>query len=208
MAVTKNILIERIARHLSNGTPSDDFTVSDNEIWLYCLDAIGKLITAKAKESWQMEQVWELSESFYTRLKFTAFMRDDDLDEYYIVLPNPPIGLPLGVSIMDVYLAGKSGKKRSFYPIKANRQAYFNDTVKGKTDAYYSVIGTKLNLIGVELLGNKDNLYVVMVSPVSDGTLNLGDDAINDVFIAVLNVIRQRYALPQDNNNDGLDKRQ
>ena len=212
MAATKKILVERVIRHLSNGFASDDLTLTNNEVWLYCLDAIAKVSTQRAREGWAMEQVWEIPEGLSTRLKFTSFLRDNELAEYSITLPQLPIGLPLGVSILDVYLAGKRGRSKSFYPIKANRAAYFQETVKGKTDAYYYLLGTKLSLVGIEMLGITDSLYVVMQSVKDETTgdntpLNMPDDMINDVFLLVVNLVRTRYNLPQDNNNDGLDKR-
>jgi len=213
MATTRKILVERVIRHLSNGFASDDFTITDNEVWLYCLDAISKIVTQRARDSWAMESVWEIPEGLSTRLKFTQFTRDDELAEYFVTLPQMPIGLPLGVSILDVYLAGKKGRSKSFYPIKANRVAFMSETEKGKTDAHYYLTGTKLSLVDIEMLGNTDNLYVVMLSAKDETStsenipLNMPDDMINDVFVMVVNLVRTRYALPQDNNNDGLDKR-
>lgn len=204
--ISKNQLIERVQRYLSNGLVSDDFAPSKNEIGLYINDAIAAVVTKTARGNYGIDGVYSVPEGVYTRFTFTSFTKDTDTGEWYVTLPAAPLSLPLGYSINDVYFTGAKGRGIPVYAVNAKQESYFRGLPR-PTAAYYYIEGGKLWLCDINLLQTDLKLFVVMVSAGStndDATINLSEDLVQEVFNMVIMQMTQRFkTMAQDNNNDG-----
>src|ERR1700755_2441427 len=125
VAYTKKMLIQRIRKHLNNGFANDAWATSDNEIMLYCDQAIAFGIVGQAWTNAKLTGVMEVPEAYMITYLLTNLTQDQATGEWYATLPQPPISLPLGYSIAQVYPADNSmGVGINFLPIKAKRVAY------------------------------------------------------------------------------------
>lgn len=201
-------LIERITKHMNDGFPNDSFAATSNEINLYIDQAIAFSIVGKAYENAKIEGVLAVPESFHITYNLGTMLQDDNTNEWYATLPQPPLSLPLGYSIADVYFSSPStGRSESALPIKNKRVPYRN---------YMPIpTGTSYRIENVRIWVKASNggtlsgqsLYVQM--PVNRGTdltapMNLPDDVIMSVFDNVIKELTQRYQLPKDIIKDDL----
>lgn len=201
-------LIERIIKHLADGFPNDSFAASANEINLYIDQAVAFSIVGKAYENAKIEGVLAVPEAFEVTYNLGIMLQDDNTNEWYATLPQPPLSLPLGYSIADVYfILPGMGRSESAFPIKNKRVPYRNYMPIPTGTSYRtenSIIWVKGSQ-GQPLSGG--SLYVQM--PVNRGTdltapMNMPDDVIMSVFDSVVKELAQRYQLPKDIIKDSL----
>lgn len=201
-------LIERIKKHVSDGFPNDDFAPSTNEIMLYLDQAIAFAIVGKAYENAKIEGVLAVPEAFHVTYNLGIMSQDDTTNEWFATLPQPPLSLPLGYSISDVYFATPSmGRSESAFPTKVKTVGYDRYLPQPSGTSYRvenSIIWVKSSN-GNPLSGA--TLYVQMPvnrSPDLTTPMNMPDDVIMSVFDTVVKELMQRYQVPQDIIRDEL----
>lgn len=201
-------LIERVMKHMSDGFPNDSFAATSNEINLYIDQAVAFSIVGKAYENAKIEGVLAVPEAFEVTYNLGTMLQDASTNEWYATLPQPPLSLPLGYSIADVYFSSpKTGRSESALPIKNKRVPYRN-FMPFPTGTSYRVENSRIWVkasSGQPLSGQE--LYVQM--PVNRGTdlsapMNMPDDVIMAVFDSVIKELSQRYQLPKDIIKDSL----
>lgn len=199
--------IQRIKNDLNNGLPDSDFPLSDNEILFHIDQAKATAMIGNIYANAKVEGALCTPEAFLTTYSLTL-TKDENAGDWYGSLPQPPVSLPLGYSITDVFLASAAdGGRQSLYPIEAKTVAYMDDLPKPPGSGYW-VVGKVLHAKagnGQSLL-NK-TLYVTMAKTRStsmDDDLNLPDDVIDAVYNLVMDKFRKRIASPQDIIQDGL----
>lgn len=210
MARTLNQEIERVRRFLSNGIPSDDFSISENEVALYYEAAVASIIPKIAFMGYQVEGVMTLPEGFRTKVVFDTILKDNDTGDGYVTLPSPPIGLPLGYSIDPVTIIGNGKESNPLIPIAAKQLAYWKSRKVKPVGGFYWVLNSTLGVPSDVKLMRGEKLSVVMMSlrdSNRDEPLSLPEDSIAEVFKIVVSQLRERYQLPADNLNDGVDVR-
>lgn len=205
---TKQQLVERVRRHIVNDFPSSDLSISVNEVLLYIDQAVAFNMVGQVWNMAKVEGNIVMPEAYLTTYHLSTLSYDTLTREWYTTLPQPPVSLPLGYSITDVYpvLAG-SGRGESFFPIKSKRTAYrkFMPTPVGGS---YKVQGDKIILAasdGGSLLSY--TFYVEMAKSRTESlteTLNLPDDAIELIFNNVIAKLKDRLQLPQDVIQDDI----
>jgi hypothetical protein len=205
---TKQSLVERIKKHLSDDFPGDDFSITDSEIILYIDSAIPHVMKSIMYESAKFTGTLEVPESWLLTSSYAISNQNPNTLEWYVTLIQPPIALPTGYDIPNVYIADPtSGRSDNALPISAKRTAYRN-FMPYPNGFNYRIDGQTMLLKasdGGSLLGY--NLEVQM--PVSRTTdknaiMSLPDDAIQPIFEKVIATILQRYSIPQDIVEDGL----
>lgn len=208
IAYTRKMLIQRIRKHLNNGFANDAWSTSDNEITLYCDQAIAFGIVGQTWESAKITGVMEVPEAYQITFLLTNLIQDPVLGEWYSTLPQPPVSLPLGYSITQVYPAdGSMGKGINFLPIKAKRVAYRENMPYPPGGSYR----TENNRIWLKANNNMSLLnipfYIQMPTSRTDDItkdMNLPDDVIQNIFDTVVQRLIQRYAQPKDIVRDDL----
>lgn len=213
-AYTFGMFAEMVQRRLQNDFPNSESTVTDNEIFAYLFPAIAQVVTAMAAQYYAVEGVFPDMNSFNLTYKFdlaTAVTKDADTGDYFLTLPQVPVGLPEGVSIKSPTLIG--GGRRS-YPLIYLAGYARNYGLKMPTPAYggyWYNEGSKLVIITDEDLktsGKKLSVTMLATRGQSDtDAMNLTDDAFAGVFDMVVAKLTQRIMQPQDLQNDGVDKK-
>lgn len=204
----KSQFIERIKKHLANGWPGEDFSITDNEVLLYLDAAIPFVLKGHMFENAKISGVLDLPEAYLVTTAYTISSQSPTTLEWSVTLAQPPLALPTGYDIPNVYIADSSGgRSQNAYPISAKRTAY-RDLMPNPSGFSYRVEGQTMYLKasdGGSLIGY--NLAVQMpVSRTTDKSapMNLPDDAIDPIFDKVIKTILQRYNIPQDIVQDGL----
>lgn len=207
IAYTKQMLVERIRRHVANGWPNNQFSASENEVLLYIDQALASTLIGQVYANAKVDGNLATPEAWLTTYSVTP-LKDAITGDWYATLPQPPVNLPLGYSIDRVY-AGVSGQGASqeFLPIKAKRVGY-RKNMPLPNGARYWVIGDKIWMAMHDgsPLGSY-TVYVTMAKTRTDSyteTLNLPDDAIEVIFNNVVGKLVQRMQVPKDIISDEL----
>lgn len=201
-------LIQRIRKHMNNGYANDAWATSDNELMLYIDQAIAFGIVGQAWNNAKITGVMEVPEAYLITYLLANLTQDPITMEWSATLPQPPISLPLGYSINQVYSATTAtGKGINFNPIKAKRVGYRENMPYPPGGSYR----TENNTIWLQSSNNYPLLnvpiYVQMpTSRTSDITqnMNLPDDVIQNLFDQVVQRLVQRYGQPKDIVHDDL----
>lgn len=205
---TRKQLIQRIIKHVSAGFPNDAFDASQKEVQLYIDQSIAQQIKAAAYENAKVEGVLAIPEAYLVTLQLTSLLQDEASGYWYATLPQPPLGLPLGYSINQVYSkASGYGVSEPFFMIKAKRVPRRMNMplptgvrcwIENSTIWFVSSNGNSLQGLPV---------FVQMpINRTSDvnAPMNLPDDAIENIFNDVTMWLNKRYAEPKDIIADNL----
>ena len=205
---TKKLLIQRIRQHFVNDFPNSDISVSENETLLYIDQALAFNLVGQVYAQAKVEGNIAMPEAYLTTYLLPALQQDNVTKEWYSMLPQPPISLPLGYSIDMGYFANKvNGKGRNVFFIKAKRAAYRNNMPR-PMGVNARIEGSKIILDasdGTSLLG--ENFYIRMASTRTDdvnATLGIPDDAIEGIFSNVVAKLKDRLQLPKDVIQDDI----
>jgi len=205
---SKQMFIERCKRHIANTYPDSSFSVSDMEILLYIDAALAYTLVGQVFNLAKVEGALTMPESYLITYSLPTLTQDTITGEWYSVLPQPPVSLPLGYSITDVYpVEASRGRGDSFLPIKSKRTAYRNYMPKPPGGSY-KVNGSKIILMaadGSSLFGL--TFYAEMASSRTSDlseTMALPDDAIEVIFQNVTTKMIQRMQLPKDIVQDDI----
>jgi hypothetical protein len=205
---TKKLLVQRIKQHIADGYPSEDFSSSENEILLYVDQALASTIVGQTYSGAKVEGSLVVPDAYYTTYKLPSLAQDNVTSYWYTTLPQPPLSLPLGYSIDNVYFANPvNGRGMNVFLIKAKRVAY-RENMPMPFGVRAWVEGNTLYLMasdGTSLL-NQD-LYARMASSRTasvDDVMNVPDDAIATIFDNVVQKLIQRMQLQKDVVKDDL----
>lgn len=202
------MLIERVVKHLKNGFPNNDWNITDEEVLLYIDSSIPFVMKGQMFNNASVQGVIENIDAYLVTYELLVTKKNAPTNEWYVELPQPPLALPTGYDIPNVYFGGNStGRSQNVLPVNTKRSAYRNNMPK-PTGVSYRVEGYNLYLQGNEgqsLL----NLHLFVQMPISRTTdinepMSIPDDSIQPLFEKTVQTILQRYGIPQDIVQDGL----
>ena len=206
--ITKQVLIERIRRHIANDFPSADFSTSENEVLLYIDQALAFNLVGQVYNAAKVEGNICVPEGYLTTYSIGNLSQDSVTKDWYGTLPQPPISLPLGYSLDYAYFADSvNGKGRSIFLIKQKRVA-FRDNLPNPLGVRAWVEGNRIWLAasdGSSLLNQ--TLYVRMANTSTSSLTDvvaLPDDAIEGIFNNVVAKLKDRLQLPKDVVQDDI----
>lgn len=212
--ITWGVLIERIRLRLYNGWASIADNIEDGEIVLYIQEAIAVVITQMSNQGLSVDGVRSIPEGFITTYKFAAstILKDKDTGYYKLTLPQPPINLPLGYSVISPYFAKSASVSLPLIPIHPYQRSYNKTLPTPNYTIFYFVENNTMYLdLAENSIYETGTLYVPMLSPRSatgkdTDLINMPDDAVSMVFDFVIAKLTQRLQTPTDNVNDGVSK--
>ena len=196
--ITFAILFERIKRRLANNYGSIFDNISNNEISLYLYEALAVAITQQSNAGLGIDGIRAIPEGFLTTYSFSSFNKDYDRGIWTISLPQPPVNLPLGYSIVSPYFSKNGSTSIPLIAINPYQRGYASKLGKPNYGVYYWVENNIMFLDGdgrdITQLGK---LYVPMQSPRSEtgddnDTISLPDDQMSFVFDLVINKLTLR----------------
>lgn len=207
---TKKVLVERIKIHMANNYPNSDMSLSDNQVLLYIDQALAFNLVGQVYNMAKLEGTLVMPEAYISTYNLPSLTQDPITGYWSTILPQPPISLPLGYSITDVYFAKNAfGKSDPILPIKNKRVSYRNFMPIPNGTRYW-VEGNILWLAtsnNQPLLEVKDNVYAKMAKTRTDDineTMDLPDDHIENIFNNVVLKCKDRMQIPQDIIKDNL----
>ena len=204
---SKRMLIERITKHFNSGFEGNDFNITTNELLLYIDAAIPFVMKGQMFENVKVEGIFEVPDAYLVTYNFTVINKSEATAEWYVTLPQPPLALPKGYDIPNVYLSVNGGRSLNGLPLSNKRAAYRNLMPK-PNGFFYRVEGYVMYLQATNAASFLDQqLYVQM--PISrtgslDSPMSIPDDAISSLFDMVIIKCKDRLGIPQDIVQDNL----
>ena len=201
-------LVQRIWKHFNNDFPNTDFSITENEIYLYVNESMSSGLVGQVYNGAKVLGALEVPESYILQFELAALTQDTVSGYWTTTLPQPPLSLPLGYSINRVYPATAGfGQGKDCIAIKAKRVGR-RKTMPMQFGVRYWVTGQKLWLAasdGSSLYGQ--TFYVEMPSTrmtALTDTINLPDDVVEGIFLKVIAKLKDRLGIPQDIIQDDL----
>ena len=206
IAYTKQMLIERIRRHLANDFPNSSFSISENEVLLYVDAAIPVVLRTLLFENAKVTGVLDVPEAFLVTYELTLTTQNTTTNEWSATLPQTPLALPDGYNITDAYFK-VNGKTQSLFMISTKRTTYRDnlpkpDGILGRIEGNKIYVKTAQGM----MLYNEVLCVQMPISRTADknAVMNVPDDAIEGIFNNVIAKCKDRYAMPQDIIKDDL----
>jgi len=205
---TKLSIVERLRRAVANNFPTDDDSLSNTEVLLMLDQALAYAMVGMTYQGAKVEGTIAVPEGFITTYSISTLSQNSTTQEWYADLPQPPVSLPLGYSVTDVFFAKDGlGKGDPILPIESKRVAY-REFMTLPSGARYWIKGKRIYLKASN--GNPLNnlpLYVDMMKTRTQDIneeITAPDDIIEIAYNMVFKQLTLRYQMPQDTIKDQL----
>jgi hypothetical protein len=206
--MTRKALIEQIRRLYYGGIPSDDATLTENEVNLYINQAIAYIAKVNYTDAIKLDGVETVSDAFYATFKNLAITKDNDTGYYSTTLPHPPLGLSRGYGISTVTFPVNTGLAKAPTPISPRELDIIDNLKSPPSRIYYWAEGNKLWFKSYVNLVGRFAIVRMVSAENTDLTseVNVPVEYISDMINWILNQLKVRKGMPEDTTNDGLDK--
>jgi hypothetical protein len=205
--MTRYAFIERILRQIYNGQPSDDSSITYNQVNQWLNDAIALAARKNYTDSIQIDGVAYVNNSFYTTFKSLPVV-SENLTTYAISLPVIPVALGKNEGVATLQFVGDGIISQTAIPLSTNQVAYIDSLRAIQNKLLYWIEGK--------------NIFVKSSIPLSQYTANVrmisGGDSTNlqstliipdDYVPMMIEYIKAQLAFersrPIDTSNDGVD---
>lgn len=208
--MTRQMLIERILRHVYGEQPTDDSNITCNLVNAWIQDGIGLAVQQNWKDSIQMDGVSYLNNSFYTTFKALPLVPYEQFT-YQVTLPQIPFGLGKDEGIGSFTIVDSANNiSYDALPISQNQVAYYRMLPQITNKILYYSEGLFAYVISTLLLSTGFTARVKMASG-GDSTnlnsvLNVPDDFIPVIFEYCSKMLLAERLVPKDIANDGNDR--
>ena len=206
--MTRAALIERLLRQIYGGYVTDDSQITTNLVNNWLNDAIGLAAKQNYKESFQLEGVGYVNNSFYSRFSSISISYDST-NTYKLTLPEIPLGIGANEGISTLQLIDSKGNiSRPLVPLSESQRSFYEGLrpVQNRTLYYYQ--GSTAYILSHIILTQ----YTARVTMVSGGDSTSLTSEVNvppDYYPVMVEYIKQQLgfekAQVQDLNNDGAD---
>ena len=206
--MTRKIFIERILRQIYNGQPSDDSSITFNQVNQWLNDAIGVAAKKNYTDSIQMDGVAYVNNSFYTSYSSLTITQVDNTT-FKFTLPQIPIALGKNEGIATLQFSNsKTPTSFGAVPLSMNQVGY-QDTLRPiQNKVVYWPQGQEVYMsTGIPLTAYKANVRMVSGGDSTDlnSTLIIPDDYVPIMVEYIKAQLAFERSRPIDTSNDGVD---
>jgi len=206
--MTRKTFIERILRQIYNGQPSDDSSITFNQVNQWLNDAIGVAAKKNYTDSIQMDGVAYVNNSFYTSYSSLTITQVDNTT-FKFTLPQIPVALGKNEGIATLQFSNsKTPTSFGAVPLSMNQVGY-QDTLRPiQNKVVYWPQGQEVYMsTGIPLTAYKANVRMVSGGDSTDlnSTLIIPDDYVPIMVEYIKAQLAFERSRPIDALNDGVD---
>ena len=206
--MTRKTFIERILRQIYNGQPSDDSSITFNQVNQWLNDAIGVAAKKNYTDSIQMDGVAYVNNSFYTSYSSLTITQVDNTT-FKFTLPQIPVALGKNEGIATLQFSNsKTPTSFGAVPLSMNQVGY-QDTLRPiQNKVVYWPQGQEVYMsTGIPLTAYKANVRMVSGGDSTDlnSTLIVPDDYMAFIVEYIKGQLAFERSRPIDASNDGVD---
>lgn len=209
--MTRKFFIERTLRQIYNGQPNADSNITVNLVNTWINDAIGLAAAKNYKDTYLIDGINYINNSFYTTFKGLAITKNENF-LYKVALPQIPLGVGKNEGISTLQFKDSSNNVSfTAVPLSTNQVSFQSGMRPIPNKLLYYIEGdgafvfTTLNL----------TTYTASVRMVSGGdstdlnsTLNVPDDYLPIVVDYITKQLLLEHNQPVDVTSDGVDNTQ
>jgi hypothetical protein len=207
--MTRKIFIERILRQIYNGQPTDDSSITFNQVNQWLNDAIGLVVKKNYTESIQMDGVAYINNSFYSTFTgLTITPEAVDNVTYSVTMPVIPYSLGKNEGIATLQFVGDKKTSQTAIPLSMNQVAYIEQLRPIQNKILYWNEGNKIFVKSTIPLSNyKATLRLISGGDSTDltSTLIVPDDYVPMIVEYIKGQLAFERSRPIDQSNDGVD---
>ena len=206
--MTRKIFIERILRQIYNGQPSDDSSITFNQVNQWLNDAIGVAAKKNYTDSIQMDGVAYVNNSFYTSYSGLTITSVNNTT-FKFTLPQIPVALGKNEGLATLNFSNNNTQTTfGAVPLSMNQVSY-QDTLRPiQNKVVYWPQGQEVYMsTGIPLTAYKANVRMVSGGDSSDlnSTLIIPDDYVPIMVEYIKAQLAFERSRPIDTSNDGVD---
>ena len=206
--MTRKIFIERILRQIYNGQPSDDSSITFNQVNQWLNDAIGLVVKKNYTDSIQMDGVAYVNNSFYTSYSSLTITQVDNTT-FKFTLPQIPVALGKNEGLATLNFSNNNTQTTfGAVPLSMNQVSY-QDTLRPiQNKVVYWPQGQEVYMsTGIPLTAYKANVRMVSGGDSTDlnSTLIIPDDYVPIMVEYIKAQLAFERSRPIDTSNDGVD---
>ena len=206
--MTRKIFIERILRQIYNGQPSDDSSITFNQVNQWLNDAIGVAAKKNYTDSIQMDGVAYVNNSFYTSYSRLTITQVDNTT-FKFTLPQIPVALGKNEGLATLNFSNNNTPTTfGAVPLSMNQVSY-QDTLRPiQNKVVYWPQGQEVYMsTGIPLTAYKANVRMVSGGDSTDlnSTLIIPDDYVPIMVEYIKAQLAFERSRPIDTSNDGND---
>ena len=206
--MTRKTFIERILRQIYNGQPSDDSSITFNQVNQWLNDAVGLAAKKNYTDSIQMDGVAYVNNSFYTSYSSLTISQVDNTT-FKFTLPQIPVALGKNEGIATLQFSNsKTPTSFGAVPLSMNQVGY-QDTLRPiQNKVLYWSQGQEIYMsTGIPLTAYKATVRMISGGDSTDlnSTLIIPDDYIPLMVEYIKGQLAFERSRPIDTSNDGVD---
>jgi hypothetical protein len=205
--MTRYAFIERILRQIYNGQPSDDSSITYNQVNQWLNDAIALAARKNYMDGLQMDGVAYVNNSFYTTFKALPVV-NENVTTYSISLPVIPVALGKNEGVATLQFIGEGKISQTAIPLSTNQVGYIDSLRPIQNKLLYWIEGKNIYVKSSILLSQ----YTANVRMISGGdstnlqsTLIIPDDYVPMMIEYIKAQLAFERSRPIDTSNDGID---
>ena len=205
--MTRYAFIERILRQIYNGQPSDDSSITYNQVNQWLNDAIALAARKNYTDSIQMDGISYVNNSFYTTFKALPVV-NENVTTYSILLPVIPVALGTNEGVATLQFIGEGKISQTAIPLSINQVGYIDSLRPIQNKLLYWIEGKNIYVKSSILLSQ----YTANVRMISGGdstnlqsTLIIPDDYVPMMIEYIKSQLAFERSRPIDTSNDGVD---
>jgi hypothetical protein len=205
--MTRYAFIERILRQIYNGQPSDDSSITYNQVNQWLNDAIALAARKNYMDGLQMDGVAYVNNSFYTTFKALPVV-NENVTTYSISLPVIPVALGKNEGVATLQFIGEGKISQTAIPLSINQVGYIDSLRPIQNKLLYWIEGKNIYVKSSILLSQ----YTANVRMISGGdstnlqsTLIIPDDYVPMMIEYIKGQLAFERSRPIDTSNDGVD---
>ena len=205
--MTRYAFIERVLRQIYNGQPSDDSSITYNQVNQWLNDAIALAARKNYTDSIQMDGIAYVNNSFYTTFKSLPVV-SENVTTFKVVLPVIPVALGKDEGVATLQFLGEGKISQTAIPLSANQVGYIDSLRPIQNKLLYWIEGQNIFVKSSILLSQ----YTANVRMVSGGdstnlqsTLIIPDDYVPMMIEYIKAQLAFERSRPIDTSNDGVD---
>jgi hypothetical protein len=206
--MTRKTFIERILRQIYNGQPSDDSSITFNQVNQWLNDAIGVAAKKNYTDSIQMDGVAYVNNSFYTSYSGLTITSVNNTT-FKFTLPQIPVALGKNEGLATLNFSNNNTPTTfGAVPLSINQVGY-QDTLRPiQNKVVYWPQGQEVYMsTGIPLTAYKANVRMVSGGDSTDlnSTLIIPDDYVPVMVEYIKAQLAFERSRPIDTSNDGVD---
>ena len=206
--MTRKTFIERILRQIYNGQPSDDSSITFNQVNQWLNDAIGVAAKKNYTDSIQMDGVAYVNNSFYTSYSGLTITSVNNTT-FKFTLPQIPVALGKNEGLATLNFSNNNTQTTfGAVPLSMNQVSY-QDTLRPiQNKVVYWSQGQEVYMsTGIPLTAYKANVRMVSGGDSTDlnSTLIIPDDYVPIMVEYIKAQLAFERSRPIDTSNDGVD---